>query len=335
MYRIRLLTLLILTPVATLFTVLLYPGSWLNRLVSIGLCSFFSFQSGVCVSNLAQWSEPAEAKRPPSIENTLLKSSSSWQKAQREREFDQVPTATPSNDRQAPSSYPSEPSPDYIRPDFRGPERSPQPRKTATPTENFPSQGENAATPEMDIPAPIENLPEVTEMDVALAAALFQLPDDRRTPENVLARANQFLGQSAVSEKDLPTLPTKADVDVAKPEGAIDLQDVAVFQAASELPADERTPENIAMRVNALLGENKTFSNDQILAIPGGKIPSEKEPQLAQRDVPENPTQPLAEKACFSSAADPQFEIGDFEKIAADALQVEITDIYYKNHLSN
>ncbi len=115
---------------------------------------------------------------------------------------------------------------------------------------------------------------EVTFEDFVLVLALSNLPPNLRTPENIATQANTLFAQGNFAAADLDPIPNEFNTDFAAGGStpAPDLTDAAVVYAATFLPANLRTAENIALTVNALLPGANLEAAD-ILAIPGQALP--------------------------------------------------------------
>ncbi|MCC3406826.1 MAG: VWD domain-containing protein [Microcoleus sp. PH2017_10_PVI_O_A] len=124
MRQIRLIALGIVSFFAVLMGGLLAPGTFVNRALSVALCTVFSFNSTVCTVNLARSGDRVVAATPPAVERNI----SDWLVQRAPGEFDDAPSVPSRSNPQAPP-FPQDPGPNQpVRPDFDNPS-IPQPNQ--------------------------------------------------------------------------------------------------------------------------------------------------------------------------------------------------------------
>jgi len=116
------------------------------------------------------------------------------------------------------------------------------------------------------------NLDEVTFVDFVLVYALTQLPVNQRTAENIATTANTVYPAGNVTAASLVPVPTEANTNfVVGPEPPAvgpDFRDAVVVYAATQLPANVRTAENLAAVANQVYAEGN-IQPSQVIGIPG------------------------------------------------------------------
>ncbi len=148
----------------------------------------------------------------------------------------------------------------------------------------------------------------VTFADFVLVLATSTLPPNLRTPANIAAQANTLFAAGNFSAEALDPVPTAANTDFVAGGSTPppDLVDAALVYAATFLPPNLRTPQNLASTVNALLpGTN--LSPDAIQAIPGIALPGgiNLSPGVANR-----PAGSFQISVQVADLATPSFQIG-------------------------
>ncbi|MEO0855170.1 MAG: hypothetical protein AAFY15_16940, partial [Cyanobacteria bacterium J06648_11] len=114
----------------------------------------------------------------------------------------------------------------------------------------------------------------VTVEDVALSAALLNLPASSRDIETVAAAATRMLrSDRTVDPNSLNPIPTLASADFAQPEGILDVADIAVMFAGERTSGT--TEAAIASFATALLGDARTLAASDINAVPGMRLPGD------------------------------------------------------------
>ncbi len=116
----------------------------------------------------------------------------------------------------------------------------------------------------------LNDFPAVTFDDFVLAFALSQLPVSLRDPDNITSLANDLFQSRDLeyAPEDLDPVPDATNTDfVTGGTPSPDLNDVAAIYAALQLPAALRTPENLALVINAVT--DGTLTATDIIAIPG------------------------------------------------------------------
>ncbi len=114
----------------------------------------------------------------------------------------------------------------------------------------------------------------VTFEDFVLVLATSTLPPSLRTAENIATQANTLFASGNFSAANLSPVPDAINTNYVAGGStpAPDLTDAALVYAATFLPPDLRTRDNLAATVNAILpGAN--VSPEDILAIPGVDLP--------------------------------------------------------------
>ncbi len=115
---------------------------------------------------------------------------------------------------------------------------------------------------------------QVTFEDYILVRAIGDLPPLLRTAENIATRANELFPSGAFSAGALSPVPDELNTEFAA-GGSVpppDLTDALVVYAATFLPPNLRTADNLAAVVNAL-DPSANLSGADIVAIPGGSLP--------------------------------------------------------------
>ena len=144
------------------------------------------------------------------------------------------------------------------------------------------------------------NLDEVTFVDFVLVYALTQLPVNQRTAENIATTANTVYPAGNVTAASLDPVPTEANTNfVVGPEPPAvgpDFRDAVVVYAATQLPANVRTAENLAVVANQLYAEGN-IQPSQVIGIPGYDSQSE----LFITDIVTNPS-PVADREVIVEA---------------------------------
>ncbi len=110
--------------------------------------------------------------------------------------------------------------------------------------------------------------------DFVLVRALSTLPPNLRTPEAIAQQANTLFPAGNFTPEALDPVPDELNTDFVSggTVPAPDLIDAAVVYAATFIPANQRTAENLAAVVNALLPGTNLQPGD-IQAIPGVALP--------------------------------------------------------------
>ncbi|NJK64377.1 MAG: hypothetical protein HC921_18300 [Synechococcaceae cyanobacterium SM2_3_1] len=114
----------------------------------------------------------------------------------------------------------------------------------------------------------------VTFEDYILVRATGDLPPALRTAANIATRANELFPAGSFTAGALNPIPDELNTDFAA-GGSVpppDLTDALVVYAATFLPPNLRTPENLAAVVNAL-DPSANLDAADILAIPGSSLP--------------------------------------------------------------
>ncbi len=115
---------------------------------------------------------------------------------------------------------------------------------------------------------------DVTFEDYILVRATGDLPPDLRTAANIATRANELFPAGSFTAGTLNPIPDELNTEFAA-GGSVpppDLTDALVVYAATFLPPNLRTPENLAAVVNAL-DPSANLAAEDILAIPGSSLP--------------------------------------------------------------
>ncbi|MEO1134087.1 MAG: hypothetical protein AAFX40_15465, partial [Cyanobacteria bacterium J06639_1] len=111
--------------------------------------------------------------------------------------------------------------------------------------------------------------------DVALAAALQNLPVRNRDVETLAAAAANLLSSgTTIAPASLTPIPTAASTDYALPEGTLDLADVAVMLAGNRMA--EAAKAELAAAATALLGSSRILQAEDVAAIPGDSFPGDR-----------------------------------------------------------
>ncbi|MEM9512472.1 MAG: hypothetical protein AAF978_07325, partial [Cyanobacteria bacterium P01_E01_bin.48] len=111
-----------------------------------------------------------------------------------------------------------------------------------------------------------------TVTDVALAAAVQNLPVEARDRDTLAAAATQLLRSSTnIDPTTLTPVPTATSINFATPADMLDTTDLAVLLAGS-LVAEEEA-EAIAAAATQILGETETVRAEDLLGIPGQTFP--------------------------------------------------------------